>query len=226
MPPSRKEPDVLHPPIGYTRPMKPPAIALALFLLLLALASALPANVRPKSPAVQTSSFDGQFLVASRRMADPNFSRCVIYIVAHTGEGAMGLVVNRRFGAITLRDLFGDLGIPNGGTMKVELHYGGPVENSRGFVLHTADYAGASTQLFRNGIALSSGLDIVKAVAQGVGPKRAKFLSGYAGWAAGQLETEMSRGDWLVAPADPELMFSPESDTVWEKALQRAGIAL
>lgn len=206
--------------------MKPPAFTLTLFLLLLALVSAVPAHVRPKSPAPQVVGLDGQFLVASRRMADPNFSRCVIYIVAHTDEGAMGLVVNRVFGAITLRDLFGELGIPNAGKKKIELHYGGPVENSRGFVLHSADYAGASTQLFRNGIALSTGLDIVKAVAEGKGPKRTKFLSGYTGWAGGQLEAEMSRGDWLVAPADPELMFSSEPDAVWEKALRRAGIAL
>lgn len=206
--------------------MKPPPLAFALFLLLLlAWVSAVPANVPPKSPAPQVASLEGQFLVASRKMADPNFSRCVIYMVAHTGEGAMGLVVNRDLGAISLRDLFGDLGFPNAGK-KVELHFGGPVENSRGFVLHSADYAGASTQLFRNGIALSTGLDIVKAVAEGKGPKRAKFLSGYTGWGAGQLEAEMSRGDWLVAPADPELMFSPELGTVWEKALQRAGIAL
>jgi putative transcriptional regulator len=205
--------------------MKPPPTALALFLLLLALVSAVPANVRPKSQAPLVSSLEGQFLVASRKMADPNFSRCVIYMVAHTEEGAMGLVVNRDLGAISLRDLFGDLGLPNAGK-KVELHFGGPVENHRGFVLHSADYAGASTQLFRNGIALSMGLDIVKAVAEGKGPKRAKFLSGYTGWGAGQLEAEMSRGDWLVAPVDPELMFSPEPGTVWEKALQRAGIAL
>jgi putative transcriptional regulator len=206
--------------------MKPLKLAFPLLVALVLLGATASAYAPPRSSTPQVSSLEGQFLVASRKMADPNFSRCVIYIVAHTDEGAMGLVVNRVFGAITLRDLFGDLGIKNAGKVKVELHYGGPVENSRGFVLHSADYTGAGTQLFRNGIALSMGLDIVRAVAEGKGPKRAKFLSGYTGWAAGQLEAEMARGDWLVAPADPELMFSTAPDSVWEKALQRAGIAL
>ena len=138
----------------------------------------------------------------------------------------MGLVVNRMFGAISLKDLFGELGIKEAETRKIDLHYGGPVEFNRGFVLHSDDYAGASTQLFRNGIALSTGPDIVRAVAEGHGPKRTKFLAGYAGWGAGQLEREMSRGDWLVAPADPELIFSTEPASVWEKALQHAGFAL
>ncbi len=204
--------------------MKPSRAALALFAVLLVLGAAF--HFRPSTAAPQVSNLAGQFLVAGRRLADPNFSHCVIYLVSHTKEGSMGLVVNRVFGAISLKDLFGDLGSQGAGKSKIDLHYGGPVEFNRGFVLHSGDYAGASTQLFRNGIALSTGPDIVRAVAEGRGPKRAKFLAGYAGWGAGQLEQEVARGDWLVAPADPELIFSTEPASVWEKALQHAGVSL
>ncbi len=202
--------------------MKPAQFALTLLLILLA------AGARFAHPRAtpQFSSLDGKFLVATRKLTDPNFTRCVIFMIAHNNEGAMGLVVNRVFGAITLKDLFGGQAIGKGGERKVDLHYGGPVEFNRGFVLHSDDYTGASTQLFLNGIALSTELDVVQAVAGGHGPKRAQFLSGYTGWGAGQLEHEIARGDWLVAPADPELIFSADPDTVWEKALRHAGISL
>lgn len=204
--------------------MRYPKIVCVLLLVPLSL-SAAPDYVRPHSPP-RVSSLSGQLLVAGRRMADPNFTRCVVFMVAHAEEGALGLVVNRVYGAITLRHLFGDLGIRQGLDRKVDLYYGGPVQFNLGFVLHSDDYAGASTQLFRHNIALSTGPDVVQAVAKGQGPKRSLFLAGYTGWGAGQLEREMARGDWLVAPADPELIFAPDPGTVWEKALERAGVSL
>ncbi len=182
------------------------------------------ATARPS--ARQVSSLDGQCLVATAKLTDPHFAKTVIFVIAHTGEGAMGLIINRPLGPISLQDLFGEHGIKNAARVKVELRYGGPVENNLGFVLHSGDYADASTQLFRHGLALSTGLDIVQAVAAGRGPKRSQFLSGYAGWGAGQLESEMARGDWLAAPADPELILSADPATLWEQALRHAGLSL
>ena len=199
--------------------------AFPLCLLLLAVSLGAGADPRPRRAAPVIASLDGQFLVATRRLVDPHFSRTVIFMVAHNGEGALGLVVNRALGAIKLKDLFGEIGV-EGSDKKVDLHYGGPVEMSMGFVLHTDDFAGTSTQLFRGGIALSTGIDIVRVVASGKGPKQSLFLSGYTGWGAGQLEHEIARGDWLVAPADAGLIFSADPATVWERALARAGLAL
>jgi putative transcriptional regulator len=221
--PLSNPPDALSRLSGYTAFMQSSPLSFAMAILMLAM-TAGPA--RPATLPPQVATLEGEFLVANRKMADPNFSRCVIYIVTHTEGGAMGLVVNRVLGTITRRDLFGDLGIENAAKIRVDLHYGGPVEQSRGFVLHSGDYTGASTQMFRNGIALSLGLDVIRAVAAGKGPRRVKFLSGYTGWAAGQLEAEIARGDWLVAPAGPELIFSSTPDPFWENALRRAGIPL
>jgi putative transcriptional regulator len=199
-----------------------------LVLLLLAFrALALDASAAPRVPVREHAILDGQFLVASRGLTDPNFRHCVIFMVAHNGEGALGLVVNRVFGKISLKDLFGGKSIPKkAAAYKVDLHYGGPVEFQRGFVLHSDDYTGQATQLFRNGIALSADLGLVRAVAEGRGPKRAVFLAGYTGWSAGQLEREMARGDWLTAPADPELLFAADPESVWEKALRNAGFSM
>jgi putative transcriptional regulator len=174
------------------------------------------------------ASLDGRFLVASRKLTDPHFRHSVIFMIAHDGDGALGLVVNRIFGAISLRTLFGERGVPRNGGFKVSLHYGGPVAFEQGFVLHSADYAGQGTQVFRGGIALTTDLDVVRAVAEGRGPKRSVFVAGYTGWAGGQLEQEIARGDWLTAPADPELLFAsdPDPDTVWEQALRGAGLDL
>lgn len=217
--------DVPAPVTSYTRSMKIPTIFLLMALAFSCYCGVAPAALRP-DPTPPVSSLAGQLLVAGPRMADPNFTRCVIFMVAHTEEGALGLVVNRVYGAITLRALFGDLGVTADGDRKVELHYGGPVQFNLGFVLHSADYEGVTTQLFRNRIGLSTGPDVVQAVAAGRGPKRFLFLAGYTGWGAGQLEREMARGDWLVAPADPELIFAPDPGMVWEKAMVRAGYAM
>lgn len=205
--------------------MPTPKSALSLLLALLVLATAW-TQAAPRPSARAVPSLDGQCLVATAKLNDPHFAKTVVFVIAHNREGAMGLILNRTLGTVSLQDLFGEQGIENAARVKVELRYGGPVENNLGFVLHSDDYAGTSTQLFRHGLALSTGLDIVKAVAAGRGPKRSQFLSGYAGWAAGQLESEIARGDWLAAPADPELILSPDPAALWEKALRHAGLSL
>lgn len=207
--------------------MKTPKIALALLLVLVGLGSTSAiAFMRSRSSSPPRSNLVGELLVANRHLTDPNFSQCVIYLIAHSEDGAMGLIVNRAYGTTTLRKMLGAFGIETRETRKVDLHFGGPVEIRRGFVLHSGDYAGVSTQWIGRDIALSTGLDIMQAIAEGRGPKRTRFMLGYAGWGAGQLERELARSDWLIAPADPSLIFSSDLEAVWEKAIQRAGIAL
>ncbi|HUL11080.1 MAG TPA: YqgE/AlgH family protein [Methylococcaceae bacterium] len=207
--------------------MKTPKITLVLLVLLVILGTTTAiAFVRPRSVAPPSSNLTGELLVANRQLVDPNFAKCVIYVIAHSEDGAMGLIVNRVYGTMSLQEMLGAFGIETREKRKVELYYGGPVEIRRGFVLHSGDYTGVSTLLLGKDMALSTGLDVMQAVAEGRGPERTRFLLGYAGWGAGQLEHELARSDWLIAPADPSLIFSSDPGAVWEKALQRAGIAL
>lgn len=180
----------------------------------------------PLSPSPPNSPLAGQFLVASRRLAEPTFARSVIYIVAHNDSGAMGLMVNRVLGTATLQKLVSAFGVRSRDRSRVDVHLGGPVDPARGFVLHSGDYSGASTLKLLGSVSLSTGIDVMQAVAAGRGPKRRLFLFGYAGWAAGQLDAEMARGDWMLAPADESLIFSKDPETVWERALKRAGLPL
>jgi putative transcriptional regulator len=160
-------------------------------------------------------------------MADPRFAHTVIYMVRHGEEGAMGLVVNRNYGRGPLKSLLRGFGVEK---VKAEetvvLHYGGPVEQIRGFVLHSSDYKGSSTQVVAGDVALSTGLDILNALAAGRGPRQRLFLLGYAGWGSGQLEGEIARNDWMTAPADDRLIFSDDSEKIWQEALKRAGTPL
>lgn len=173
-------------------------------------------------------SLAGQFLVATPRIEDPRFSRTVIFMVAHDDKGAMGLVINRAYGAGSLSQLLTGFGITDSRKAEgtVRLYYGGPVEPERGFVLHSPDYRGASTQLIDTHVALSTGRDVLEAIAAGHGPAETMFIIGYAGWSAGQLEREMAREDWLTAPGNPDLIFNDHPETTWGKAYREAGLTL
>jgi putative transcriptional regulator len=200
-----------------------------LFVLLLVAALAVPAGV--KSAASETAtvggSLAGQFLVASAQMPDPRFAKTVIYMINHNESGAMGLVVNRSYGRGSLRSLLEGFGVEKARADEtVSLHYGGPVEQARGFVLHSTDYAGPSTQVVAGQVALSTSFDILKAMATGDGPRQRVFLLGYAGWGPGQLEGELARDDWLTAPADAGLIFSDDQNGAWEAVLRSAGTPL
>jgi putative transcriptional regulator len=179
----------------------------------------------------ETAPLAGQFLVASPQMPDPRFAKTVIYMVSHDAQGAMGLVINRGWGTGSLRSLLQGIGIeakaegPDAAAT-VRLHAGGPVEQGRGFVLHSADYAGASTRVIGSGVALSAGPDVLQAMADGQGPRRRLILLGYAGWGPGQLEGELARDDWLTAPADAARVFSEDIDRLWEDIIRSAGTPL
>jgi putative transcriptional regulator len=178
---------------------------------------------------------DGQMLIAMPSMRDERFTRSVIYVCAHSSEGAMGIVVNQPAANINFPDLLVQLEVipasdliqlpRRAGTVKVLR--GGPVETGRGFVLHSADFfIENSTLPIDDGICLTATLDILKAIARGDGPASALLALGYAGWAPGQLETEIQENGWLHCPADPELIFGQDTEAKYEKALKKIGIDL
>ncbi|ODR96229.1 hypothetical protein AUC71_04610 [Methyloceanibacter marginalis] len=176
---------------------------------------------------------DGQLLVAMPSMGDPRFSRSVIYLCAHSSEGAMGIVINQRAPNISFTELLEQLNIvptedrisvPSG-LSAMAVHLGGPVETGRGFVLHSADYfKSESTLPIDESVCLTATIDILRDIAKGSGPNKALLALGYAGWAPGQLEDEIQSNGWLNCPADPELIFDPEVDRKYNKALGSIGI--
>ncbi len=178
------------------------------------------------------SYLDGQCLIAMPGMRDERFQRSVVYVCAHSDEGAMGLIINKRAREIEFGDLLVQLDIvqdkrsirlPRPETVPVLR--GGPVETGRGFVLHSADYfVEASTLPIDNGVCLTHTIDVLKALAAGEGPHQAVLALGYAGWSAGQLENEIKANGWLHCPADADLLFDGSSETKYQRALGKLGI--
>ncbi len=168
----------------------------------------------------------GMLLVAMPTMQDPRFAHSVIYLCAHSREGAMGLVVNQVVDNVTLPSVIGQLGIESKamGPADSLVHFGGPVETSRGFVLHSPDYVLDSTLVIDDSFALTATVDVLKAIAEGSGPSRRFFALGYAGWAPGQLDREIQENGWLMVPADQDLVFSGDHETKWNRALAKIGV--
>ncbi|MGE5539878.1 MAG: YqgE/AlgH family protein [Gemmatimonas sp.] len=176
-------------------------------------------------PTIDTGYLTGQLLVAMPQMGDPRFERSVIYLCAHTAEGAMGLVVNRALEDVRLPDLLRQLGIPDmGHSEAIRVHFGGPVETGQGFILHSSDYVQDSTLMVGGSVGLTATLDILKDIARGAGPHRSLLALGYSGWGAGQLESEIQANGWLTVPADEALLFDHDLDTKWERALAKIGV--
>jgi len=176
---------------------------------------------------------DGQMLVAMPSMRDEYFARSVIYVCAHSSEGAMGIVVNQPAANISFSDLLVQLEvIPEGELIElppraghVKVLKGGPVETGRGFVLHSGDFVIENSTLpIDEGICLTATLDILKAIAHGKGPRSAVLALGYAQWSPGQLETEIQDNTWLHCAADQELLFGMDSDGKYGRALRKIGI--
>lgn len=176
---------------------------------------------------------DGQFLVAMPGMTDERFARAVIYVCAHSAEGAMGIVLNRPATNVNLPDLLVQLEIiPEHERIQlqqrvglVQVLIGGPVETTRGFVLHSPDFhISQSTLPIDDEVCLTATVDILRAIARGEGPRRAVLALGYAGWGAGQLEHEIQANGWLNCPADAELIFNASVNERYELALRRIGI--
>jgi putative transcriptional regulator len=169
----------------------------------------------------------GQLLIAMPQMSDPRFARSVVYLCAHNADGAMGLVVNRRLGALSFKDLLTQMGLESGEVNdRIRLHFGGPVESGRGFVLHTPDYQSEATMCVDDGFAMTATLDVLREIADGKGPVKAMLALGYAGWAAGQLDSEIQNNGWLHVPADQDLVFGEDDASKWERAVAKVGIDL
>lgn len=177
---------------------------------------------------LKTSSgyLEGQLLVAMPSMGDPRFARTVIYVCSHDDKGAMGLVINKPYPGLTFPNLLSQLGIEPTTDNEIIVRLGGPVETGRGFVLHSTDYLrqGSVTIDGDAGIGLTATLDVLRAIASGTGPQRSLFALGYAGWGPGQLDTEIQDNAWLSAPADSDLIFTPEIDNLWDQAVRKIGI--
>ncbi len=168
----------------------------------------------------------GRLLVAMPGMADPRFARAVIYLCAHNAGGAMGLVVNKPLGTLDFPDLLRQVGIEPpaaGGSARVQ--FGGPVEASRGFVLHSTDYRSDRSVVIDDAVAVTSTLDVLQAIADGSGPRQRIVVLGYAGWSPGQLDAEIQANGWLSAPADEAILFDEDLSTKWERAMAKLGIS-
>jgi putative transcriptional regulator len=169
----------------------------------------------------------GQLLIAMPGMSDPRFDRTVIYLCAHSSDGAMGLIVNRLADHISFPDLLETLNIDSRGPDRhVRVHFGGPVETSRGFVLHTADYLRDATVPVDERMGLTASVDVLQAMADGNGPQRALLALGYAGWGPGQLDHEIQQNVWLHAPPDDDIIFDGNLDNKWQRAVGKLGIDL
>src|SRR6201994_41072 len=197
-------------------------------------------TVRRKAAGIGDNSpddgyLDGQLLIAMPVMGDPRFERSVIYMCAHSSEGAMGIIVNRPAGSIDFPGLLVQLDIINKADQiklpetaeSMKVLKGGPVDTGRGFVLHSSDFFIKNATLrIDDGICLTATVDILKAIANGTGPKHAILALGYAGWRAGQLEAEIQDNGWLHCDADPDLVFGNDVDDKNSSALRTLGTDL
>lgn len=177
------------------------------------------------------SSLDGQFLVAMPGMLDERFSRSVIYLCAHSDEGAMGLIINRAQ-QIGFPELLVQLGIIDAkeeirlpeSARSLVVRSGGPVDQGRGFVIHSDDYVTESSMPVDDSIVMTATIDILRAISNGRGPAQAFMALGYSGWGPGQLEAEIAENGWLTCPADRDLLFDADIDRKYDRVLFNLGI--
>ena len=179
-------------------------------------AGRLSATAEPPTEGLLT----GQLLIAMPAMNTPHFVQAVIYVCAHTAEGAMGIVLNRPLASPSFGDLLEQLEVsPSPPVRAIELFRGGPVDSARGFVLHSADWTGDGSLMVDTEVALTASLDVLKAIADGGGPQRGFLALGYAGWGPGQLDRELTDNAWLSAPASLDIVFDTDHGTKWRRAM-------
>lgn len=168
----------------------------------------------------------GKLLIAMPGMGDMRFEHSVVFLCSHGPEGAMGLIVNKPAEDVRLSDLLSQLDIvPQPPERDMPVHFGGPVESARGFVLHSTDYASSLQSMkVSDEFSMTATLDILEDIATGAGPKRALMMLGYAGWGPSQLESEIAMNGWLTADADPALIFGTADAEKWGAALKSLGV--
>lgn len=172
------------------------------------------------------SPFRNRVLIAMPGLQEGFFTKSVVYICAHSAAGAMGIVINQKLQDVQFRELLSQLHLPES-KLSVDpvIHFGGPVETGRGFVLHSSDFMREDTVRIDDHLCITGTVDILRALAEGKGPHNSLFALGYAGWGPGQLEAEVQANSWLVAPADDDLLFRTSLGRRWERALATLGIA-
>ena len=202
-------------------------------VLLTVMAVGASSRADDRAPAARhdgLASHAGGLLVATKNLDDPFFGGSVVYIVRHDADGAFGLIVNRPMAEGSLAEVLAGLGAdgidPAAAERRIPVYFGGPVEKGVGFVLHTLDFKGGHSVPAGHGIGISTRAEVLRALAEGHGPRGVLFALGYAGWGAGQLESEIKRGDWLPTPFDEDLIFSDDAATKWDRAMQGAGLSL
>jgi putative transcriptional regulator len=201
----------------------------AALLIVLATSAEVGPAARPAEPPPSSArtSTQGQLLVATESLRDPRFAHTVVYMLRHDATGALGLVVNRPVTTLSLERILESLGRDHEGARgDIRVHYGGPVESGRGFVLHTGEWMTDESQVVQGGVAVTSDPKVFEALARGAGPRRVLFAVGYAGWAPGQLEAEIEGGFWIAVNADEALIFDDDAGTKWERATQRRRLTL
>jgi len=166
----------------------------------------------------------GQFLLAMPGIGDPRFEHAVIALCAHDPEGALGIGIGATIAGLGFHDLLGQFDIEPGEAPDAPVHFGGPVEPRRGFVLHSLDWGGQDTIDVAGRWALSGTIDVLRAIAGGTGPSRWLVALGYAGWGAGQLDEEMTRHGWFTTAAEPGLIYDTAAARRWEQGFAAAGI--
>lgn len=172
------------------------------------------------------TDFTGKLLIAMPGMDDPRFVQSVVFLCAHGDDGAMGLIINKFMGAMKLSDVIDDPDLPKAETdQRLPVHFGGPVEGGRGFVLHSGDYTSEiSTLNVCKNFSMTATLDVLEEINRGAGPELALLALGYSGWGPGQLEREIGENGWLVADANPDLVFIEKDDQKWQAALREIGV--
>jgi putative transcriptional regulator len=174
---------------------------------------------------IETGYLVGQLIIAMPKMSDPRFSKTVIYMCAHNSEGAMGLIINKLVDELTFSDLLKQLEIePRSPKSPLSVFLGGPVEQARGFVLHSAEYIQNTTLRVSNTVGLTATIDVLRDIAEGHGPKDKILTLGYTGWGPGQLESEIMENGWLHVEADDTLVFDDKLTDKWEMAIRQIGI--
>ena len=172
-------------------------------------------------------SLQGWFLIAKPDMPDPRFAGTVIYMIRHGPDGAMGFVINRVLAEDWAENILDPGSAPAERTgRKIAVHYGGPVGATEGFILHSGDYSTGNSVRVTDRVWLSADPEILREMARREGPVRGLFVLGYSGWAPGQLESELARDDWAVAPGDTDLLFDPDLATKWRRAWDNRGVEL
>ncbi len=174
----------------------------------------------------ENANLNGQLLIAMPGMGDPRFEKSVVFMCAHSEDGALGLIVNKPSPELKFSTLLQQLDLEVGQPKRdIRVHFGGPVEHGRGFVLHSADYNGNdSTLQVDDSFGMTATLDVLEDIARGNGPQAALLALGYAGWGPGQLEDEILQNGWLTCEASPGIVFDGDDDGKWEAALNTLGI--